>query len=211
MGKEDNSSPRERPKVLRNAGFVTFLTAATIFGPGYTPPLNPNFHHRIDKNGLGDQLFDWFVRPAPRVVMELQADGKLTHDMDWISTKINPSFQGIKMEGDPGLIHRENFFQGKWFEVNKYNFSKIQISLGAWWQAFQLKPVEPVTSWHFKFQGMEQKGSGQEVRIVFNGPIKVIQGDKDYKAYGEDDQGNEVHLQKTGPFPRWEKVEGDPI
>lgn len=211
MSKENpNDLPVNHSKkagLFKKLVFAAGLTTALGVAIEYTPFVNPSFQYQMERNGLGDWLFDYGIRPIPRVVMVAEANKKLTHHWDWVSTEIDPSFECTKIEGDPGLIHRENFFQGNWFEVSKYNFSKVQISLGAWWRAVQLKPTRDVSSWRLLFKGLENT-AGQRTRFIFTGPVKVLQGDIAYMACGEDDNGKEVPLQKSEPFPRWEPVEG---
>lgn len=178
------------------------LVALAIFGPGYLPPFNPTLNYQMDRTKPEEYFFDYLVRPAPRIIMELEASGKLTHDPDWVPTTVSSPNLCLTLEGDSGLLHRENFFQGRWFELNKLNWSKVQISLGAWWQVFQLKPADPeVSNWVLKFTGIGQD-SGQRLRLRIVDEVKILQGDQNYLACGEDGYDNGIELEKRGPVPR---------
>lgn len=207
-GNESPVSNKRGGGLRRRLALWTGIAGLAIFGPGYLPPLNPALNYEIDRSNIEQAAFDYLVRPAPRLFMEVKASGKLTHDPDWIPTQITFPDDCIKIEGDPGLLHRENFFQGEWFEVNKINFSKVQISLGAWWRVFQLGPTQSeVTNWILKFSG-SGNDSGQRLRIRVPFNVKVLQGDQSYSACGEDSNGNAVKLKKSGPFPRWAPIDG---
>src|SRR3989344_2444774 len=138
-------------------------------------------------------LFDYVLWFLLRPIMIVKADGKISHWWHWKDIPLDKGFRGIKIKGDPNMPARSE----------RDLISLVKVSLGGWKNCFVVKPNDHTGIWFFAFKNSPY--TFKRCSIQLSGPCRILQGNRDYRAYGMNTEGSEISLEIIGFESRKEK------